>query len=46
MMNLTQPTKNPFPQLPRALTEFVSTLLSNSVWLNLKIDPPAEIPDP
>jgi hypothetical protein len=46
MMILSQPTKNPVPQLPCALTEFVSTLLSNSVWLNLKIDPPAETPDP
>ena len=39
-------TKNPFPQTPRALTEFVPILYSNSVRLNLKIDPPAEIPDP
>jgi hypothetical protein len=46
MMNLAQYTKKPIPQLPRALTDFVSTLLSNSVRLNLKIDPPAEIPDP
>jgi hypothetical protein len=45
-MNITQITKNPFPQTPCALAEFVPTLLSNSVRLNLKIDPPAEIPDP
>lgn len=46
-MNITQPAKNIlFPQLLRALTEFVPMRLSNSVRLNLKIDPPAETPDP
>jgi hypothetical protein len=42
----SQITKNPFPQLPRALTEFAPTLLPNSVRVNLEIDPPAETPDP
>jgi len=46
MSNSQLPKNNPIPQLPCALTDFIPTLLSKSVWLNLKIDPPSEIPDP
>jgi hypothetical protein len=42
----SQITKNPFPQMPCALTETVPTLLSNPVRLYLEIDPPAENLDP
>jgi hypothetical protein len=45
-MLLSQIIQNPFLLLPHALTEFVPMLLSNSVRLNLEIDPPAESPDP
>ena len=45
-MNITQPANKTLPQSPCGLTEFSQTLLSNSVRLNLKIDPPAETPDP
>ena len=46
MSNSQLPKINPFPPMPRTLQGFVPTLLSKSVWLNLKIDPPSEIPDP
>jgi hypothetical protein len=46
MSNSQLPKNNPFPQLLCALTEYVPTMLSKSVRLNLKIDPPSETPDP
>ena len=46
MSNSQLSQNNSFPQMPCALLEFVPTLLSKSVRPNLKIDPPAEIPDP
>jgi hypothetical protein len=45
-MSNSKITKNTFPQLPCALAEFVPSLLSKSVRLNLKIDPPSETLDP
>jgi hypothetical protein len=45
-MSNSKVTKNTFPQPPCVLAEFVPNLLSKSVWLNLKIDPPSETLDP
>jgi len=45
-MSLYKTTKNPFPQMPCASTEFVLVQLFKSVRIRSKIDAPSETPDP